>query len=95
MERIIDPYIGTTIFSQYLIKKKLGEGSFGTLYLALSGKKQYAIKIEKKRTSSNAITLNSLLISEAKMMSSLIGCNIIIKLRRNTKDLRANSRKEE
>ena len=28
-----DPFIGKTIYKSYLIKKKLGEGSFGKVYV--------------------------------------------------------------
>ena len=45
-----DPYINRIIFSKYLIIKKIGKGSFGTVYsgIILLNEKEIAIKIEKK-----------------------------------------------
>ena len=45
-----DPYINKIIFSKYKILKKIGKGSFGTVYsgIILLNEKEIAIKIEKK-----------------------------------------------
>ena len=44
-----DPYINRIIFSKYLIIKKIGKGSFGTVYSGLitTNQEKIAIKIEK------------------------------------------------
>ena len=45
-----DPYINRIIFSEYLIQKKIGKGSFGTVYQGkvVSTDQKIAIKLEKK-----------------------------------------------
>ena len=45
-----EPYINKIIFSKYKILKKIGKGSFGTVYsgIILLNEKEIAIKIEKK-----------------------------------------------
>ena len=45
-----DPYINKTIFSEYLIQKKIGKGSFGTVYqgIIISTKQKIAVKLEKR-----------------------------------------------
>ena len=45
-----DPFINKVIFSKYRILKKIGKGSFGTIYsgIILLTKKEIAIKIEKR-----------------------------------------------
>ena len=45
-----DPYINKLIFSKYLIRKRIGKGSFGVVYQGLntSTNEKIAIKIEKR-----------------------------------------------
>ena len=45
-----DPYINKLIFSKYLIRKKIGKGSFGTVYQGLntSNNEKIALKVEKR-----------------------------------------------
>ena len=45
-----DPYINRLIFSKYLIRKKIGKGSFGIVYQGLntSTNEKIALKVEKK-----------------------------------------------
>ena len=45
-----DPYINKLIFSKYLIRKKIGKGSFGVVYQGLntSTNEKIAIKVEKR-----------------------------------------------
>ena len=46
-----DPYINKTIFSEYLIQKKIGKGSFGTVYqgIIISNKQKIAVKLERRK----------------------------------------------
>ena len=45
-----DPYINKLIFSKYLIRKKVGKGSFGTVYQGVntSNNEKIALKVEKR-----------------------------------------------
>ena len=45
-----DPYIKKLIFSKYLIRKKIGKGSFGTVYQGIntSNNEKIALKVEKR-----------------------------------------------
>ena len=49
-ERHQDKYLGKIIFKRYKLKKKIGEGSFGQIYIAiqLDTKEEYAIKLVSK-----------------------------------------------
>ena len=44
-----DPFINQIIFNKYQIKKRLGKGSFGSIYLVLYNNKLYAMKLENKK----------------------------------------------
>ena len=60
-----DPLIGTLIFDRYKLLKKLGSGSFGSIYSAEYQQKFYAIKLEDKKIE------HHLLEHEANIMSYL------------------------
>ena len=49
-----DPYINKVLFTKYLIRKKIGKGSFGTVYQGLNTTtgERIAMKVEKKEKSS-------------------------------------------
>ena len=49
-----DPYINRVIFSKYLVLKKIGKGSFGTVYSGMItiNQEKIAIKMEKKEKNS-------------------------------------------
>ena len=63
----LDPMIGRIFFNKYTLIKKLGEGSFGSIYSAKSQHSWYAIKLENKNRGQN------LLENEAYIMSYLHG----------------------
>ena len=65
-----DEIIGQTFFNKYYCIKKLGQGSFGTIYKANYEKEEYAIKIEDKNLNYN------LLENEAGIMNYLKGPNV-------------------
>ena len=45
-----DPNINKIIFSEYLVQKKIGKGSFGTVYqgVIISTNQKIALKFEKR-----------------------------------------------
>lgn len=65
-----DPMIGRIFFNKYTLEKKLGEGSFGSIYSARCEQELFAIKFEDKNKGQN------LLESEAYVMSYLHGPRI-------------------
>ena len=65
IQKEIDPLIGTLIFDRYKLLKKLGSGSFGSIYSAEYQQNFYAIKLEDKNMP------HSLLEHEANIMSYL------------------------
>ena len=70
MEGQLDPMIGRIFFNKYTLVKKLGEGSFGSIYSARTDTKWYALKFENKNKGQN------LLENEAYIMSYLHGNRI-------------------
>ncbi len=59
--------IGKKIFDKYVLIKKLGEGSFGSIYEGHYQNKKYALKIEDKSKGQR------LLQNEAFLMNTLKG----------------------
>ena len=49
-ERRKDKNLGRILFKHYKLKKKIGEGSFGQIYIAIhiETKEEYAVKIVSK-----------------------------------------------
>ena len=45
----IDPFIGQIVFNKYKIKKRIGKGSFGYVYLVEYNNKLYAMKLENTK----------------------------------------------
>lgn len=67
-----DQFIGKVFFGKYVIQKKLGEGSFGSIYAANFKEEEYALKFENRKRG------QGLLESEAYIMSYLKGRKTII-----------------
>ncbi len=69
-----DRFLSSLFFHKYRPLKKLGEGSFGTIYMAenILDKEIYALKFEDRRSGQN------LLESEAYVMSYLKGSRILL-----------------
>ena len=65
-----EPQIGQVLFNKYTLVKKLGAGSFGSIYSAKENNNWYAIKFENKNKGQN------LLENEAYIMSYLNGPRI-------------------
>jgi len=59
--------IGRIFFNKYTLIRKIGEGSFGSIYQGKSEENYYALKFEKRSNGSN------LLENEAYLMSYLKG----------------------
>ena len=58
-----DPYINKLIFSKYLIRKKIGKGSFGTVYQGVntSTNEKIALKVGKGDKNSSGTLENEAL----------------------------------
>jgi len=70
VETEADPLLGTVFFNKYRLLKKLGEGSFGSVYKAMYNGNYYALKMED-------ISLDyDLLENEATILHYLQGPNI-------------------
>lgn len=74
-----DDLLGKQFLNKYTLKQKLGEGSFGSIYLSEYEGEEYALKFEKKSKGQD------LLKNEGYIMSYLKGGKIEInKYRSNT-----------
>ena len=62
-----NPMIGQLVFDRYKLVKKLGEGSFGSIYMAEYNNQYFAIKLEERKIGQN------LLENEAYIMGHLRG----------------------
>ena len=65
-----DDILGQTFFNKYLCIKKLGKGSFGSIFQAVYDKEEYALKFEDRKKHYD------LLQNEAGLMNYLKGPNI-------------------
>ena len=65
-----DPFINQVIFSKYKIKKRLGKGAFGSIYLVEHNNKLYAMKLENTKKGFY------ILEKEVKIMNLLYGPRI-------------------
>ena len=64
-----DLFIGETVFNEYKLLKKIGQGSFGSIYEAesLTSKKFYAIKLEDMKQNQNILEEESIILSYLNM----------------------------
>ena len=76
-----DHLIGKILFKHYKLKKKIGEGSFGMIYIAnnIDAKEEYAVKLEKKDLSRSLLEIEAYILSKLKAFGipeiKLYGCN--------------------
>ena len=70
LKEIQDPFINQVIFSKYKIKKRIGKGSFGSIYLVEHNNKLYAMKLENTKKGFY------ILEKEVKLMNILYGPRI-------------------
>ena len=71
-----DVFIGQTYFNKYKLIRKLGQGSFGSIYQAQSkySNKYYAVKLEDMRQ-------NQYVLEEESIFLSYLNCPRIPKLK--------------
>ena len=64
-----DLFIGETVFNEYKLIKKIGQGSFGSIYEAesLTNKKLYAIKLEDMKQNQYILEEESIILSYLNM----------------------------
>ena len=78
-----DHLIGKILFKHYKIRKKIGEGSFGMIYIALNidakEKEEYAVKLENKDLSKSLLEIEAYILSKLKAFGipeiKIFGCN--------------------
>ena len=76
-----DHLIGKILFKHYKLRKKIGEGSFGMIYIATNNdtKEEYAVKLENKELSRSLLEIEAYILSKLKAFGipeiKLYGCN--------------------
>ena len=77
-DRHEDKYLGKIIFKHYKLKKKIGEGSFGKIYIAINidTREEYAVKLVSTKLFYN---LNNKLLIIKIIISDIIFFILIIK----------------
>ena len=78
-----DHLIGKILFKHYKIRKKIGEGSFGMIYIASNidakEKEEYAVKLENKDLSKSLLEIEAYILSKLKAFGipeiKIFGCN--------------------
>ena len=76
-----DNLLGRIFFTHYKIKKKLGEGSFGKIYIAthLDNKIDYAVKFEQIKPAKSLLEVEAYILSHLKAFGlpeiQIFGCN--------------------
>ena len=73
--------IGKLLFKHFKLKKKIGEGSFGTIFIAtdINTKEEYAVKLEKKESSRSLLETEAYILGHLRAFGLpdiiLFGCN--------------------
>jgi serine/threonine protein kinase len=77
-----DKLLGKILFKQYKLRKKIGEGSFGKIYIAINidTKEEYAVKLVSKNIINKKIIITIILL--------LFNKKIIGKKRKQSKFIR-------
>ncbi len=77
-DRHEDKYLGKILFKHYKLKKKIGEGSFGKIYIAINidTREEYAVKLVSTKLFYN---LNNKLLIIKIIISDIIFFILIIK----------------
>jgi serine/threonine protein kinase len=59
-----DKLLGKILFKQYKLRKKIGEGSFGKIYIAINidTKEEYAVKLVSKNIINKKIIITIILL---------------------------------
>ena len=59
-----DKLLGKILFKQYKLRKKIGEGSFGKIYIAINidSKEEYAVKLVSKNIINKKIIITIILL---------------------------------
>ena len=76
-----DHLIGKILFKHYKLRKKIGEGSFGMIYIAtnIDTKEDYAVKLENKDLSRSLLEIEAYILSKLKAFGipeiKIYGCN--------------------
>ena len=76
-----DRLLGKILFKHYKLKKKIGEGSFGKIYIAINinSKEEFAVKLEKKDLSRCLLETEAYILSHLKAFGlpeiKIYGCN--------------------
>ena len=76
-----DRLLGKILFKHYKLKKKIGEGSFGKIYIATSinSKEEYAVKLEKNDLSRCLLETEAYILNHLKAFGlpeiKIYGCN--------------------
>ncbi len=76
-----DHLIGKLLFKDYKLKKKIGEGSFGKIYIAINvkSKEEFAVKLENRDISRSLLEVEAYILNHLKAFGLpeviLFGCN--------------------
>jgi serine/threonine protein kinase len=76
-----DQLLGKIFFKHYKLKKKIGEGSFGKIYIAsnINTKEEVAVKLEDKNSSKSLLEIEAHILTHLKAFGlpeiKLFGCN--------------------
>ena len=61
-----DLLIGRTFFNKYVLKKKLGEGSFGKIYQGDYNSEKFALKLENRQRGQSLLEAEAYIINYLK-----------------------------